>query len=183
MKSVTDCFKRGLVLSATALAPENCLALFPRATHLIKHARFSCSPDPSHLSFFHSMTPLSLSLPHSHRYHQHAAGPRVCTRVCTYTYVRTRTQSALYVPVLFSFPFLLVTLQHLSLILVPLSSFVVNESLYLRSSSLSSCVPYGFFSPFLACRETIPRPLSIPLEIATAVASFSLSDILLPTRG
>jgi len=54
LKSVTDCLKRGLALSAAALAPENCLVLFPCATHLIKHARFSCSPDPSHLSFFHS---------------------------------------------------------------------------------------------------------------------------------
>jgi len=140
-KSVTDCFKRGLALSAAALAPENCLVLFPRATHLIKHACFSCSPDPSHLSFFHSASPLS----HSH----HCIAPRArrpssVTRVYTHTHTHTRARAhTLYVSFCFLFPsssFLLVMLQHLSLILVPLSSFVVNESLYL-----------SFFLSFFLC--------------------------------
>lgn len=101
LKSVTDCFKRGPALSAAALAPENCLALFPRATHLIKHARFSCSPDPSHLSFFHFTSPLS----HSHQSHEHA-GPRGCTRTHThiliYTYVLRSRSVFLSLPLSFS---------------------------------------------------------------------------------
>jgi len=86
-KSVTDCFKRGLALSAAALAPENCLVLFPRATHLIKHACFSCSPDPSHLSFFHSASPLSHS---HHRIAPRARRPASVTRVYTHTRIRAR---------------------------------------------------------------------------------------------
>lgn len=176
MKSVTDCFKRGLALSAAALAPENCLALFPRATHLIKHARFSCSPDPSHLSFFHSASPLS----HSHHRHEHAGPPSVYARVHTRTHVRFTF------PFCFPFPspsFLLVTLQHLSLILVPLSSFVVNESLYLPFFLPFFLCPLRFFSTSFSFARQIPRPLPIPsYSRLLPLLLLSLSDVLLPTR-
>lgn len=167
LKSVTDCFKRGLALSATALAPENCLALFPRATHLIKHARFSCSPDPSHPSFFHSMSFLSLI-------HQHHRVRRsrvcMCMRVCVYarvhhTDVHTRT---LYVPVLFSFPFLFLSLGHASTPFPhPRSSFEFCG----KRVSLSSFLP-----PFLPVSPTV----FFSLSLSPGNPDLSLSY---PTRG
>lgn len=181
MKSVTDCFKRSLALSAAALAPENCLALFPRATHLIKHARFSCSPDPSHLSFFHSMSILS----HSHQHHEHA-GPRVCTRVYTHihTHIHTRTRT-LYVPILFSFPFLFLSLGHASTPFPhPRSSFEFCGKRVSLSSFLPPFLPVSptvFFSLFLFC-WVIPRPLAIlPYSRLLPLLLLSLSDIPLPT--
>lgn len=145
LKSVTDCLKRGLALSVAALAPENCLVLFPCATHLIKHARFSCSPDPSHLSFFHSWRAPSLI-----RTIATSTPARECVRACTHTYTHT-----LYIPVLFSFPFLFLSLGHASTPFShPRSSFEFCGKRVSLSSFLPPFLPVSptvFFSLFLFC--------------------------------
>lgn len=178
LKSVTDCFKRGLALSAAALAPENCLALFSRATHLIIHARFSCSADLSHLSFFNTASPLSFI----------ASTPGLAHR---HTHIHTRTHvRMLYVPTLFSFPFLLLPLGLASTPFPhPRSSSEFCGKRVSLSSFLSLCLPYGFFFLSLFC-QAISRPLrSALLKVVTTVASllyriyrFSLGTIF-PTRS
>jgi len=69
-------------------------------------------------------------------------------------YIRAPTYARFTFPLCFPFPssfFLLVMLQHLSPILVPLSSFVVNESLY---PPFFLCVcPMDFFSLSFAGRS------------------------------
>lgn len=139
LKSVTDCFKHGLALSAAALAPENCLALFPRATHLIKHARAPPVLSPFSLSLFRVCPPSSRYLLSRSRAREQYARKLVYTYVCacvrTYTGARPRYARFTF-PFCFPFPassFPLVALQHLSLTPVPLSSFAAreNESLYL----------------------------------------------------
>lgn len=89
-------------------------------------------------------------------------------------------------PFCFPFPsssFLLVTLQHLSLILVPLSSFVVNESLYLPFFLPVFLYPLRFFSPSFSFAGQ-PRPFSIlSYSRLLPLLLLSLSDVLLPTRA
>lgn len=177
LKSVTDCFKRGLALSAAALAPENCLVLFPRATHLIKHARFSCSPDPSHLSFFHSAgSPLSFTIATS-------TPARECTRTQAHVYTHT-----LYVPVLFSFPFLFLSLGHASTPFPhPRSSFEFCGKRVSLSSFLPPFLPVSlrwFFSLlFSFTRQSPDLSPSHPTRGCYPLLFLSLSDIPLPTRA
>lgn len=122
-KSVTDCFKCGLALSALPLTPENCLALFPRATHLIKHARSSRSPDLSHFP-----TPSRLLSPASTR--SIAASTRL------YTNPRLHSRS-----VFLSLPLLFPWSRFNTFRPVPLWSFVYYIGNRVSLSSLLSLRP------------------------------------------
>lgn len=98
------------------------------------------------------------------------------SRTDAHIYIRAPTYARFTFPLCFPFPssfFLLVTLQHLSPILVPLSSFVVNESLYLL---FFLCVcPMDFFLSLLP--GDLPISLSCPPEGCYFHCVLSLSDI------
>lgn len=118
---------------------------------------------------------------HSHHRHERAGPP------CVYARVHTRTHVGFTFPFCFPFPsssFLLVTLQHLSLILVPLSSSVVNESLYLPFFLPFFLCPLRFFSTSFPFAGRSPDlSLSYPTRGLLPLLLLSLSDVLLPTRA
>lgn len=109
-KSVTDCFKCGLALSALPLAPENCLALFPRATHLIKHAR---APPALRTSLILCNLPFSAPLSHAHSRIEHTPKSSI-TRTCNTYLTQIHVLHGFCFPFPFPLLFPLVTLQHLS---------------------------------------------------------------------
>lgn len=80
------------------------------------------------------------------------------------THIHAHACSRFTFPLCFPFPsssFPLVALQHLCLILVPLSSFAVNESLYLPFFLLLLRVPFVFLSPFFSGPSADP---SVPFS-------------------
>lgn len=99
----------------------------------------------------------------------HSPSPRARRPANVHAHRHTYTRTRFTFPFCFPFPsssFLLVTLQHLSPILVPLSSFVVNESLYLPFFlPFFLCPSAGFFlsfsllpgNPRTSLRPTLPR--------------------------
>lgn len=98
-----------------------------------------------------------------------APSPRARPPANVYARVHTRTRTRFTFPFCFPFPsssFLLVTLQHLSLILVPLSSFVVNESLYLPSFLPFFLCPLRFFSPSFSFARQFPTSLYLCLSFS-----------------
>lgn len=118
----------------------------------------------------------------------HSPSPRARRPANVHAHRHTYTRTRFTFPFCFPFPsssFLLVTLQHLSLILVPLSSFVVNESLYLPFFlPFFLCPSAGFFLSFSLLPGN-PRTFSpsYPTSRLLPLLFLSLSDIPLPTRA
>lgn len=148
LKSVTDCFKCGPALSALPLAPENCLALFPRATHLIKHAR--APPALRTLLILRSPFSVALIRPNTHT---------LLFVDCACTHIYTRVYSAhtpltqihvLHGSILFSFPFpLLFSLGHAS---TPFHrSFSLSFEFLHRIGNQSLYLPFFLCSPLVVC--------------------------------
>lgn len=118
----------------------------------------------------------------------HSPSPRARRPANVHAHRHTYTRTRFTFPFCFPFPsssFLLVTLQHLSLILVPLSSFVVNESLYLPFFlPFFLCPSAGFFSLlFSFTRQSPDLSPSYPTRGCYPLLFLSLSDIPLPTRA
>lgn len=126
---------------------------------------------------------LSRSCPRARPFARVHARIHESVRIHTHTHTRAHSLacSRFTFPLCFPFPsssFPLVALQHLCFILVPLSSFAVNESLYLSFFLLR--VPFIFLSPFFSGPSADP---SVSFSSRLPPMHPSLSDTPFPARS
>lgn len=125
---------------------------------------------------------LSRSCPRARPFAHVHAHMHVGVRANTHTHIHVYACSRFTFPLCFPFPsssFPLVALQHLCLILVSLSSFAVNESLYLPFFLLLR-VPFVFLSPFFSGPSADP---SVPFSSRLPPMHPSLSDTPFSARS